>query len=132
MLIISCRNELQRQKLQISGKERIMAMATLLSQAEKFELTEYERPKNLRALHVPFTGSPLKHPYDATKIILVVDPYGGISSYYEFNLEDISFIEKTAHIVNIDGETITMVRIWVKKKSVGIRSTLFVVDEIRK
>jgi inorganic pyrophosphatase len=34
-------------------------------------------------------------------------------------------------MTNIDGESVAMARIWVKKKSVATQSTPFVVDSIR-
>ncbi len=111
-----------------------MAIETLLSKAEKIELEEYKRPKpkNLRETHVPFSGSPLKHPYDIEKIVLLTDPYSSITTYLEFRINDISFVEKLTNIVNIEGEVVTMARVWVKKKSIGISCTPFLVDEIKR
>ena len=65
------------------------------------------------------------------KIILVVDPCSDNTFYYEFNTEDISFVEELANIVTMDGTVIPMARIWVKKKSIAIRSTPFVVETTR-
>ena len=103
-------------------------------EVKKFEIETYERPKNfkgLRKTHVPFTGSPLKHPHDPKKIILVPDPYSSSPFYYEFKSEDVSYAEKLPSIVNLEGETVTMVRFWVKKTSVGILCTPFLVEETK-
>jgi len=78
---------------------------------------------------VSFSGSPLKHPFDSKKVILIMDPYSRKTSYYEFRSQDISFVEELPSIVDMDGKAITMVRIWVKKMSVGVLCSLFLVGE---
>ncbi len=111
-----------------------MPITTLLQEAGKFEIEVYKKHKNLEALkktHVPFSGAPLKHPDDPEKIILVADPYSTHTFYYEFIREDISCMEELPSIVNMDGESIPMARVWVKKRSVGIRCSPFLVEDIR-
>jgi len=103
-------------------------------EVKKFEIETYERPKNLKPLrktHVPFTGSPLKHRNDPKKIILVPDPYSSSPFYYEFKSDDVSYAERLPSIVNLEGETVTMARFWVKKMSVGMLCTPFLVEEIK-
>ena len=105
-----------------------MPAITSLQKAEKFEIEKYKAPKDIRSLsktHVPYTGSPQKHPLDPDRIILVPDPYIDNSPYLEFNKPDISFVEKLANIVNLEGSTVNMVRIWVKKGSIAIQCTPF-------
>ena len=109
-----------------------MAMSNFPQEIKKFELQHYEKPKNVKELqkdYVPFTGSPQKHPYDAEKVLLVVDPYSSNTSYYEFRADDIAFVEDQVNIVDVDGETIHMVRAWVKKRAIAIRSTPFLVED---
>jgi len=100
----------------------------------RFEIQVYQRPsdeKRLRDTHIAFSGAPQKHPASPQKIILVVDPYSDNTFYYEFNTQDISYVEELANLVTMDGEVIPMARIWVKKKSIAIRSTPFVVENTR-
>jgi inorganic pyrophosphatase len=103
-------------------------------ETEKFEIQAYRsRPRSLKDLwetHVPFTGSPRKHPNDPKKLILVTDPYSSNTSYYEFVAADISHAEELPSVVDLDGTAITMARVWVKKMSVGIRCTPFLVEDI--
>ena len=99
---------------------------------EKFEVQVYKKPKSIKLLqqtHIAFTGSPRKHPYDSLRVILITDPYSKVTSYYEFKIADISYVEEMVNLVDIDGETVPMARIWVKKKSIGARASLFVVDD---
>ena len=111
-----------------------MATKNFPQEVRRFEIETYERPKNLKGLrktHVPFTGSPLKHPHDPKQVILIPDPYSSTPFYYEFKSNDINFVEKLPSIVNIEGETITMVRFWVTKMSLGIVCTPFLVEETK-
>ena len=111
-----------------------MATKNFPQEVKRFEIEAYERPKNLKELkktHVPFSGSPLKHPHDPRKVILVPDPYGSSPFYYEFKGDDVTFSEKLPNIVNLEGETTPMVRFWVKKRSRGILCTPFLVGETK-
>ncbi len=103
--------------------------------SQKFELEAYKSPGNLdelRKTHVPFSGSPLQHPHDPKKVILVPDPYGTSPVYYEFKKSDIAYAEKLPNLVGLDGENVTMVRLWVKKLSVGTLCSPFLVEDLKK
>lgn len=110
-----------------------MVMTQFPKTTEKFEIQTYRRHKNLKEVreqNVPFSGSLQKHPYDPEKIILVSDPYSGNTFYYEFRKEDISHAEDLPNLVNSEGETVQMARIWVLKKRIAVRCTPFVVEDI--
>lgn len=110
-----------------------MNTSLLIKEIQTLELTKYKRPKdvkNLNKTHVAFTGSPRKHPYDAYKIVLVSDPFSQNNHYYEFNADDISFVEELPNIVNMADEVIPVVRIWVRKRSIGIRCIPFWVEDL--
>ncbi len=112
-----------------------MPLTHFLQEAKKFEIQSYELPrksKDLKETHVPFSGSPRKHPYDHDKVILLTDPFSTNTSYFEFKIKDISYVEELPNIVNIDEETVTMVRVWIKKSSVGVRCLPFIVDDTTK
>jgi hypothetical protein len=99
-----------------------------------FQIQAYRKPKDLRVLrmeNVSFTGSPRKHPYDAERIILVADPYSTNTFYFEFEKNDIACVEELPSVVDIEGNTLTMVRIWVKKGSVAVRCTPFITGDTR-
>ena len=109
-----------------------MAVSNVPLKATKLEIQAYKRPKNLKALsktHVAFTGSPQIHRYDPDKVILVADPFSTSTFYFEFARGDISYAEELPNLVNIEGEIITMARIWVKKKSIAIQCTPFQVSD---
>jgi inorganic pyrophosphatase len=99
-----------------------------------FPLQAYRGPKDFRRLrddHVAFSGSPRKHPWDPGRIILISDPFSAGACYYEFAVEAIACAEELPNIVNPEGESLAMARIWVKKGSLGIQSFPFVVADTR-
>jgi inorganic pyrophosphatase len=101
-------------------------------EAIKFEIQAYRRPKDRKALrrtHVAFSGSPQRHPYDRNKIVLIADPYSSHNVFYEFYKDDITYVEELPSIVSLEGETITMVRAWIKKMSIGIRCSPFIIED---
>ena len=68
-----------------------------------------------------------KHPYKDNRVILVADPFSNNTFYYEFNIKDILSVDEQPRITNINGESVSMVRIWVKKKSIGLQCMPFTV-----
>jgi hypothetical protein len=111
-----------------------MPLKELIRKANKYEIQSYKKrfdPKELKKTHVPFTGSPQKHSYNREIVILLTEPYHNNTSYYEFKTKDIFHVEELPNITNMDGETVTMVRIWVKKKSVALRCTPFFVEDLK-
>ena len=109
-----------------------MKIPNYLQETQKFEIQAYERPKEFRLLkeqHVAYAGTPRKHPHDPNKVILIVDPFSTNTFYYEFQTDDIAFAEELPSIVNLEGKTLTMIRLWIRKRSIGIRCTPFIVEE---
>jgi hypothetical protein len=108
-----------------------MSIINFLDLNEKFEIQAYHSIKNLdQDTHIPFSGSPRKHPWDETRVILVADPFTDNTFYYEFKVEDVVCAEELSSIANLKGNSVPMVRIWVKQNSVAIHSTPFIVDRI--
>ncbi len=111
-----------------------MSISNFPQEAKKFEIQAFKQPSDLNELkksHVAFTGSPVKHPHDMNKVVLVPDPYSGSTFYYEFTTGDISYLEELPSIVNMDGETVPMARLWVKKTSLGVRCIPFLVENLK-
>jgi hypothetical protein len=101
-------------------------------EALSFQVQAYRQPKDINTLrleNVSFAGGPRKHPYDPEKIILVADPYSTNTFYYEFAKNDIAFVEELPSVVDMDGNTLTMIRMWVRKGSIAIRSTPFIAGD---
>jgi inorganic pyrophosphatase len=109
-----------------------MTIETFLEKAKKFELEAYHKIPDLRVDHVAFTGAPRKHPFDDDKIVLIVDPFSTQTFFYEFKISDIEGVEVLPNLATLEGESVTMARLWVKKGSVGVKSIPFVVEDTSK
>ena len=109
-----------------------MTIETFLEKAKKLELETYKRFPDMRVDHVAFTGSPRKHPLDEDKIVLIVDPISTQTFFYEFKTDDVAGLEVLPNLATLEGESITMARLWVRKGSIGIKSIPFVVEDTSK
>ena len=78
---------------------------------------------------ISFTGSPRKHPYDAARLLLVTDPFSQQTSYYDFETADIAYAEEINTLVTPEGESVTMVRLWLRKGCLGIHCSPFQVAD---
>ena len=108
-----------------------MHIINFLELKEKFEIQKYKNTETLdKKRYIPFSGSPRKHPYEKTRVILISDPFSEYTFFYEFNIEDIVFAEELSSISNLKGESVLMVRIWVKKDSIALQCTPFIVANL--
>ena len=110
-----------------------MTTSLLIKNTTFFEIDIFKRPKDARRLkmtHVAFSGSPRKHWHDPFKVILVADPFSRNTFYYEFQIDDIEYVQEMPNLVSVENEVIPIVRVWVKKRSIAVRSTPFIVDDI--
>jgi len=105
-----------------------MPVKQLLKHAEQFEVDTY-KPRDFRENHISFMGAPEKHPYAVDKIILIQDPFSTNISYYEFSAADVVGVEELPSLVTTEGTSVKMCRLWVRKGSIGVRSTPFVVED---
>lgn len=105
-----------------------MTIDTFLELKDNLELQKYVRSPDFDKKDCcSFYGSPKKHPYEKNRVVLVTDPFSEHTFYYEFNIKDILSIEEQPSITNMEGESVSMVRLWVKKKSVGLQCMPFLV-----
>lgn len=108
-------------------------MSYFFIESKSTNLIEYQLPFDIIKVkneHVAFSGVLGKHPYDDNKIVLITDPYAINISYYEFNCDDIGLVEKLPNIINSAGEDVAMTLLWIKKGSIAISSSVFVVKPL--
>lgn len=103
-----------------------MELDLLLRKSEGLELAFYKKPPAFTANHVSFEGIPRKHPFDAGRIVLIMRPFCEDVCYYEFRKSDVEGMEEISNIADETGNSLPVVRIWVKKGSVGIKSSPFI------
>ena len=104
-----------------------------LTKAKSIELAKFQRVTDrnkLKQTHVPFSGTLRQHPFEHEKIILMTEILSQNAAFYEFSNDDIGFVEKLPNIVNSEGEDVSMVMLWIKKGSIGIRSAAFLVGDL--
>lgn len=108
-----------------------MSIVHFLELKDKVEIQKYVKPADTdKKQCISFSGSPRKHPHDPARVILIADPFSENTFFYEFNIEDIMLVEEMPSISNLEGDSVSIVRVWVKKKSIALRCTPFIVDRI--
>ena len=93
------------------------------------DIAKYESKVNLGSEAIAFIAAPRKHPYDEEKVLLIQDPFGANTTFYEFRMEDILQMDDMPSVGTDSGTNIKMARFWVKKGSLGLRYEPFEVDE---
>jgi hypothetical protein len=93
------------------------------------EIVKYTRQQDYSKGNVAFTGAPRKHPYDPKKLLIVSDPFSSNTIFFEFNLKDITHAEEISQIASEKGDILTLLKIWVKKGSLGVRYEPFIVED---
>jgi len=78
---------------------------------------------------VAFTGCPQQHPVEKGKLILVYDPLGPNPALMEFNLEDLRYVEEVPQAVTAKGESIPLVRLWIRRGARAFLLEPFEVDD---
>ena len=106
-----------------------MSIRKYLGTEPLHEVARYSARGGRAADNVGFTGAPRKHPYDAEKLILIADPFSAQTMFYEFRLQDVAHVDELPSLVTEGGETLPMVRLWVRKGSLGLRYEPFVVAD---
>ena len=109
-----------------------MDFIELLEEEPLFGLIRYRSGTPQDA--VAFTGTLRKHPYDPDKCLLLADPHGEASagaapSILEFSKADIQGMEELASPVDMSGHSRPVLRLWVRRGSLGFRYEPFEVDE---
>ncbi len=97
--------------------------------AENKELQKYTEPMRLADEAVPFIGQPKKHESESDKIFLRLNPLSSNGAILEFKTEDIVFAENVKTVSQKDGAAFQIVKIWIRKGSVGIKLEPFSVQD---
>lgn len=107
--------------------EEQIKLLNLLKENDKTAIDKY-RNINFFENHVAFVGTPKKHQYDKTKIILLSDPFSDKKIFYEFSIDTIDLVEELGTISSQDGKNALQIRIWVKKGTVAIKYEPFIIE----
>lgn len=94
-----------------------------------FPITKYDYDNVKKENCVSFTGSPIKHPYDEEKFILISDPLSDHTQFFEFHKKDVLFVEELSSLTTKEGESLQLTIIWIKIGVVALRYEPFVVGK---
>ncbi len=94
---------------------------------EKFDFSKFSSSKS-----VAFLGTPISHPYDSNKFVLICDPLSEHTEFIDFLLSDLTNMEHLPTILTDNHESINMYRIWIKEGATAIRYSPFIVTKINK
>ncbi|MBN1696415.1 MAG: hypothetical protein JW881_02770 [Spirochaetales bacterium] len=106
-----------------------MSISKYLDTQTIHDIVKYNRKQDYSKGNVSFTGAPRKHPYDPKKLLLVSDPFSSNTIFFEFNLKDITHLEELSQIASEKGDILKLIKIWVKKGSLGVRYEPFIVED---
>ncbi|MEW6527449.1 MAG: inorganic pyrophosphatase Ppa [Spirochaetota bacterium] len=107
--------------------EEQIKLLNLLKENDKTAIDKY-RNINFFENHVAFVGTPKKHQYDKSKIILLSDPFSDKKIFYEFSIDTIDLVEELGTISSQDGKNALQIRIWVKKGTVALKYEPFIIE----
>ncbi len=104
-----------------------MGKSHYLENLPAYELTKLTDtpPKNA----VSFDGHPRQHPLEKNKFLLINDPLGENPVVLEFSLEDVLFIKDLHSLITEDGESLQVVKLWIRKGARGVIFEPFEVDQ---
>ena len=105
-----------------------MSIKKYLDTESFFYITKYDSHADLPKEAVRFTGNPRKHPYDENKIVLITDPFSSHTAFFEFNIQDILYVENKTNLVSDTGASVSRADVWIKKGGIGIKYEPFEVD----
>lgn len=94
--------------------------STWLETLPPHDLQKTDPHEGRRSGGVAFTGTPRRHPYDTKRLLLVATPFSSPGLLYEFHLRDILAVEEEPNLVTAEGNSIRMVRVWVRRGALGL------------
>lgn len=96
---------------------------------ESRSIQKYNDPDQLHKDAVPYIGQPKQHKDSHDKVYLRLDYLSGHGVMIEFKTSDILYAEDYNTISQKDGAAIRLVKLWVKKGSLGIKLEPFYVND---
>jgi hypothetical protein len=93
---------------------------------EKFDFSKFSSDNS-----VSFTGSPIQHPNEIEKFILICDPLSDHTDFIEFYKTDLIYVEELPSISTKNGENIVISKIWIKAGSLALKFEPFIVTKTK-
>ena len=96
-----------------------------------FPIAKYNYKNFSKENCVAFTGTPVQHPYENDKFILITNPLSEHTSFFEFHKSDVISLEDLSNILSTKGESIHMTKIWIKQGVIALRYEPFIVGKTK-
>jgi hypothetical protein len=102
----------------------------LIEHLEEYPLSELIRYRSGAPQDaVAFVGTLRKHPYEKEKCVLICEVEGDEPAALEFRKADVLAVEEMPSLVDEEGASRTVARLWVRRGSMGLRYEPFEVEE---
>lgn len=88
---------------------------------ENRELEKYRDPNKLNKEAIPYIGQPKQQDSNPDKIYIRLNPMSSNGAFLEFKTKDVVFAENVKTVSQNDGTAFNIVKIWIRKGSVGIK-----------
>lgn len=98
----------------------------LLEISKKYDVDKI-RNINYSEEYRSFEGSPKRHPTNDSILILIVNPFDSNKHFYEFHLDTVTAVEELSTLSSDDNKSIYLIRVWVKKGTIAVKSETFIV-----
>ncbi len=98
-----------------------MSVKKYLDTQPLYEIVRYQKRPEAKEDAVCFSGAIRKHPYDSDKLLLITNPFSSETKFFEFLIPDIVYYEEQPNLTTEGGESIFMMKIWVKNGSYGMQ-----------
>ena len=89
--------------------------------AKNKAIQKFSEPNRLSSEAVPYIGQPKQREEDPDKIYLRLNPLSSNGAILEFKTEDIVYAENVKTVSQKDGGAFQIVKIWIRKGSIGIK-----------
>ncbi|MCP4757608.1 MAG: hypothetical protein GY866_42670 [Proteobacteria bacterium] len=89
--------------------------------SEGKELEKYTDPIRLMNDAIPYIGQPKQNKSDPDKIFIRLNPLSTNGALLEFKTKDVVFAENVKTVSQKDGSAFQIVKIWIRKGSIGIK-----------
>ena len=106
----------------------MVAEPKLLESLPLHEITRAASGGEYHGRSTAYDGAARKHPYDPSRILLVPSPLDHLHLILEFQIADILHAEHLQSLGAETGESLQIVRLWVRHGSVGVQMEPFRVE----
>jgi len=89
------------------------------------ELEKYSDPNRLMKEAIPYIGQPKQQDSNPDKIYIRLNPLSSNGAFLEFKTQDVVFAENVKTVSQSDGTAFNIVKIWIRKGSIGIKMEPF-------